>query len=178
MVFPAYKQHERSCRDAPKISKHGGVVYIPGGLGRRHPDTSRITRQVMDKLHELDPHGSMHYIADVSRVMGRYNGHERREKGTARSDAVYNEVCSHRDFVDLRNYIFRRASSKKIVMVNCKGGNHRAVTFIRSLAEIAQYDNTHNTVQIDLATAYMENIHYLLGALIPAVLDSSLADRR
>ena len=85
---------------------------------------------------------------------------QRRVNGTARDDAVYQQVKCHDHFnifhtrgVDwLRTSLSCKRTTKVIWIVTCKSGRHRSVALIRSIAECHEIGRTGlDVVQIDSA---------------------------
>ena len=151
-----------------KMLADGCTLYFTGGVGNktRHYNVKSATRDVEKRLKQMDPGGRHHRVIDVSREMPCYDGYER-FKGSARNEDVYQGTRHHKDFARISCTVVNASWKKRVVLVYCKGGNHRSVALVRHTANNTLYHNGWASIQVDIATASYECLSFAVDSLIP-----------
>ena len=146
----------------------GGTLYFTGGVGDKpwHCNVRRDTRDVEKRLEQMDPGGHQHCVIDVSREMRVYDGYER-FAGSARKEDVYQGTRNHKDFESISCKVVNASWKKRVVLVYCKGGNHRSVALVRHTADHMLYHHGWASVQVDIANASYECLSFAVDSLIP-----------
>ena len=151
-----------------KMIADGYTLYFTGGVGnkKRHYNVKSATRDVEKRLKQMDPGGRQHRVIDVSREMRCYDGYERFE-GSARKEDVYQGTRNHKDFAKISCDVVNASWKKRVVLVYCKGGNHRSVALVRHTADDTLYHHGWASIQVDIATASYECLSFAVDSLIP-----------
>jgi hypothetical protein len=150
-----------------KMIAGGCTLYFTGGVGdkKRHYNVKSATRDVEKRLEQMDPGGRQHCVIDVSREMRVYDGYER-FAGSARKEDVYQGTRNHKDFESISCKVVNASWKKRVVLVYCKGGNHRSVALVRHTANNTLYHNGWASIQVDIATASYECLSFAVDSLI------------
>jgi len=143
VLLPRHLRDARTREEIIAAIKAGTTLVMTGGIGHKHWHPRWQTQDIQTLLGGLDP-CLWHYL-DASDKMRRYNGYERRSRGTARkNDKVYEEVSSHPDFGHIYEELERNGRGKKIILICCNAGRHRSVALCRTFA------TNHASIQMDL----------------------------